>query len=111
MPRRGENIRKRADGRWEARYKDRIDHSGHTKYRSIYAKTYKEVKEKLQLVKTPDFEGRSASKDADFRTILQAWFSVECASLKNSTKMNDRTAYCAGSGRSQGHSTQRRPAG
>jgi len=43
MPRRGENIYKRKDGRWEARV---LESNG--KYRYVYAKTYKEVKEKKQ---------------------------------------------------------------
>ena len=48
MSRRGDNIRERKDGRWEGRYvvartSDRI-----TKYRSVYGKTYTEVKHKLQ---------------------------------------------------------------
>ena len=46
MPRRGENIYKRKDGRWEGRYiKCRID--GKAKYGSVFAKTYGEVKQKL----------------------------------------------------------------
>lgn len=47
MPRRGEHIHKRKDGRWEARYKCGIDANGKTCYKSVYAKTYTEVKEKL----------------------------------------------------------------
>lgn len=43
MPKRGENIRKRKDGRWEARIKTE---SG--KLRSVYAKTYSELKAKLK---------------------------------------------------------------
>lgn len=46
MPRRGENIYKRKDGRWEARV---LEPDG--KYRYVYAKTYKEVKEKKQNYK------------------------------------------------------------
>ncbi len=41
MPRRGENIYKRKDGRWECRV---LKSDG--KYQYVYAKTYKEVKEK-----------------------------------------------------------------
>lgn len=46
MGRRGENIRKRNDGRWEARVIYGYDHSGKAKYQSLYGKTYSEVKEK-----------------------------------------------------------------
>lgn len=46
MPRRGENIFKRKDGRWEARYVKEIMLDGTKKYGSVYAKTYTEVKQK-----------------------------------------------------------------
>ncbi len=46
MPRRGENIYKRKDGRWEARYIKEISPEGKKKYGSVYAKSYKEVKTK-----------------------------------------------------------------
>ena len=49
MPRKGENIYKRKDGRWEGRY--RLPDTGRNPYRSIYGKTYHEVKEKLILKK------------------------------------------------------------
>ena len=48
MPKRGENIRKRKDGRWEGRYKRQTMLNGKTQYGSVYGKTYKEVKEKLK---------------------------------------------------------------
>ena len=48
MPKRGEHIHKRKDGRWEARYKCGISVDGKTLYKSVYAKTYAEVKEKQQ---------------------------------------------------------------
>lgn len=49
MPRRGENIFKRKDGRWEARYVKEIALDGTKKYGSVYARTYKEVKVKQQM--------------------------------------------------------------
>lgn len=50
MPRRGENIRKRKDGRWEGRYRY-ADSAGIVHYRSVYANTYRDVKEKLSTEK------------------------------------------------------------
>lgn len=47
MPRRGENIRKRKDGRWEGRYIKNYDIYGKAKYVSVYGKSYLEVKQKL----------------------------------------------------------------
>lgn len=49
MPRHGENIFKRKDGRWEARYIKEIALDGTKKYGSVYAKTYREVKVKQQM--------------------------------------------------------------
>ena len=49
MPRRGENIFKRKDGRWEARYVKEIALDGTKKYGSVYARTYREVKVKQQM--------------------------------------------------------------
>ena len=46
MSRRGDNIRKRADGRWEGRYRINTV-NGEKMYKSIYGKSYGEVKEKL----------------------------------------------------------------
>ena len=49
MARKGENIRKRKDGRWEGRYSVKINN--HSKTRSVYAATYLEVKQKLAKAK------------------------------------------------------------
>ena len=46
MARKGENIRKRKDGRWEGRYKKGRKPNGDIKYGSVYGKTYKEAKVK-----------------------------------------------------------------
>ena len=46
MCRKGENIRKRKDGRWEARYIKYRDPEGKIHYGSLYGKTYGEVKDK-----------------------------------------------------------------
>lgn len=45
MSRHGENIRKRADGRWEARYIIDYDENGRARYQSLYGKTYTEVRD------------------------------------------------------------------
>lgn len=46
MSRKGENIRKRKDGRWEARYMKGRDMNGKIRYGYLYGRSYKEVKEK-----------------------------------------------------------------
>lgn len=61
MPRKGENIRKREDGRWEGRYIKARDFSGKAVYASVYAATYIDVKRKLN-------EKFSKSKTESFMT-------------------------------------------
>ena len=51
MARHGENIRKRIDGRWEGRYLIYSEEKGKHIYRSIYGRTYEEVREKLTTQK------------------------------------------------------------
>lgn len=48
MPRKGENIYKRKDGRWEGRYISAYDAAGKAVYKSIYGKSYTEVKLKMR---------------------------------------------------------------
>ena len=63
MPKRGENIRKRKDGRWEGRYKKSTMLNGKNQYGSVYGKTYKEVKEKLRsAILLPQIRPLSAQK-------------------------------------------------
>ena len=46
MPRKGENIYKRKDGRWEGRYIKARSQTGKAVYGYVYASTYKEAKRK-----------------------------------------------------------------
>ena len=52
MARHGENIRKRKDGRWEGRYQVYDQEKQKKVYRSVYAKSYEEVRKKLEKLKT-----------------------------------------------------------
>lgn len=49
MPKRGENIYKRRDGRWEGRYIVGRQPNGKAIYHSVYGKTYADVRQKLQF--------------------------------------------------------------
>ncbi len=51
MPKKGENIYKRKDSRWEGRYRKGTDPSGKTQFGYVYGKTYKEVHDKLVRLK------------------------------------------------------------
>lgn len=48
MPRRGENIYKRKDGRWEGRYIRGHSPSGRAEYGYVYASSYRECRAKRQ---------------------------------------------------------------
>ena len=86
MPRRGENIRKRKDGRWEGRYIKGYDSvKGKAKYASLYGKTYFEVKNKLNEAKFQTSIGRVYvdSKNRRFGEIVNNWFDIAKINLKH----------------------------
>ena len=86
MPKRGEHIHKRKDGRWEARYKKGIDDNGKTIYGSLYANTYREVKEKLQF-KLQDIASGfvSVKKHYTFSDAACLWLKDSQLSLKGAS--------------------------
>lgn len=84
MPRRGENIYKRKDGRWEARYLKSHD-NGKAQYISIYAKTYKEIKEKLSLVSEAVTNEKEITQSEKFEAVAMEWLSVYKMQLKASS--------------------------
>lgn len=55
----GENIFKRKDGRWEARYIKGYELSGKIKYGFCYGKTYREAKEKVTKCKAAILNGKA----------------------------------------------------
>jgi len=79
MSRRGKNIFKRKDGRWEGRYISSYMENGRAKYSSVYAYSYVECSQKLQLAKV-DLLPKN-----DPITVSEL-FSVWLASRKNSIK-------------------------
>ena len=48
MPKKGENIRKRKDGRWEARYVAGRQPDSGARMASVYGRTYREAKAKKE---------------------------------------------------------------
>lgn len=73
MPRKGENIYKRKDGRWEGRYKRGKNQKGKTTYGYVYAKTYKDVREKLTLAKHNTMHNEKKDFDYTFSQISKKW--------------------------------------
>lgn len=87
MPRRGENIRKRADGRWEGRYKYSSSISNaKTSYRSVYGKSYSEVKQKLLLIiQAQQINTINLSMDCTFSECMILWLKDISQKCKYST--------------------------
>lgn len=86
MPKRGENIRKRKDGRWEGRYVCDRDANGKAKYRSVYAKSYSEVRQMLYAAKggtTPPKRLRPVART--FEAVSVQWLAGCSLRLKHST--------------------------
>lgn len=92
MPRRGENIRKRCDGRWEGRYKSSADSLGKANYRSVYGKTYGEVKGKLEMYKKQEKKLQTYSEGTvTFCDIAEQWL----AEIKRVRKYSSYVKYYA----------------
>lgn len=95
MCRKGENIRKRKDGRWEARYIKYREPEGKIHYGSIYGKSYREVKDKRnrKISELPGY-GRlvriSSVLDyhASFCLVAEHWKQQKRHTIKDSTFSN-----------------------
>lgn len=88
MARKGENIYKRKDGRWEARYVKGHELSGKIKYGSCYGKTYKEAKEKAARCKAAIINSAplpAANNRRRFAFFCEEWIQLEKGKVKEST--------------------------
>lgn len=90
MPRHGENIRQRKDGRWEARVIIGKDECNHSVYHSIYGKSYEEVKaKKLQFIqngmRTSIDSSTTVDKNTTFKQLTERWLSSKKLFVKEST--------------------------
>lgn len=86
MPRTGENIYKRKDGRWEGRYVKGHKPTGRAIYGYVYAYSYKETKAKLNLAilgKVPS--PRCKTSEATFSELSELWLGRQKARVKKST--------------------------
>ena len=77
MPRKGENIYKRKDGRWEGRYIGCYDENHKAKYVYIYGKTYTEVKQKLAIERGRQKQHVPAEKkQITYGEVLDLWLHI-----------------------------------
>ena len=87
MPKRGENIRKRKDGRWEARFICGYKPDGKAKYKSVYGGSYLETKQKL-LKSTEKLNTETLPvlcKSMSFREALFLWLQNRKIKLRPQT--------------------------
>lgn len=90
----GENIYKRKDGRWEARYRKGRDKNGKIIYGHCYGKTYSEAKEKSEAAKrantlAPVHYKQNAPKFGD---ICDEWLHFNQLRFKKSTFIKYQTS-------------------
>lgn len=87
MSKKGENIYKRKDGRWEGRYIRCYTEMNKAKYGYLYGRTYNEVKQKLiekknEILQAPDI---STKKAVTYAEVLESWLNSSRINTKEST--------------------------
>ena len=86
----GENIFKRKDGRWEARYVKGYQSDGKIRYGFCYGKTYRDAKEKVTKAKAAMLQGNSpipvVSKQR-FAIYCAGWMEANKSRLKPATRV------------------------
>ena len=88
MSKKGENIYKRKDGRWEARYIKSYLPDGNPRYGYCYGKTYREARQKSAAEKTVWSTGATvptASKKRRFSCYCDEWLMLNRSRVKPST--------------------------
>ena len=84
----GENIFRRRDGRWEARYSKGRELSGKIKYGYCYGKTYREAKEKAEKCKAALASGNPLPTSRTpnlFSAYCMGWLHAKKSKAKEST--------------------------
>lgn len=91
MSRRGENIYKRKDGRWEGRYIKGRKTDGRIKYGYVYARSYQETREKLleMRVKYQALINMNGSSQRLFSDWANEWLNER----KNNVKLSTFSSY------------------
>lgn len=85
MPRKGENIYKRKDGRWEGRYIRSYSAENKAKYAYVYGKTYSEVKQKLVSERSNTKICAPPQSSVTYDELLDSWLHSSQLNTKEST--------------------------
>lgn len=85
MSRRGQNVYKRKDGRWEARYINGYDINGRAKYGSVYAYSYSEVIRKRTMIVSESCFDKVNSSSLTLNDWFERWINTRKGYVKPST--------------------------
>lgn len=97
MPRKGENIYKRKDGRWEGRYIKSRKQDGKAVYGYIYAHSYLEAKQKRAIAvadvsAAPHPTVSVKTSSVVFQTVAEDWLSSVHSQIKESSYVKYRNS-------------------
>ncbi len=87
MPRKGENIYKRRDGRWEGRLLVGHKPGGRAQYRSVYARSYAEVKAALDQLKRERQPKLPVNCRLTVKNLLKVWLDSRAPDLKPGSRV------------------------
>lgn len=90
MARKGENIYKRKDGRWEGRYVIGRKPNGQARYASIYGKTYRDVKDALERKKGEQYRTKP-NCGMTVKSLMAMWLSLRSTEIKASSYQRYQT--------------------
>ncbi len=93
MPKKGENIYKRKDGRWEARYVKGRRSDGRIQYGYIYAKSYKEAKQKKMSIQSDTSTVLVNAKKPSSENTFSDWSDQWLNHKKNRIKISSYIKY------------------
>ncbi|MDA9470513.1 tyrosine-type recombinase/integrase [Enterococcus sp. 5H] len=96
MVKKGENIYKRKDKRWEGRYVKGRKENNRIHYGYIYGRSYKEVKEKMLQVKNSSEPPKISASSVYLDTLdqwSQYWFTILQQRVKQSTFVSYSNKY------------------
>lgn len=94
MSKKGENIYKRKDGRWEARYIRSYGAEGTARYGYCYGKTYQEAKEKVTRARAAmifQIPTEETGRKKRFALYCDEWLLLKRSQVKESTYMKYET--------------------
>ncbi len=86
MAKKGINIYRRKDGRWEARFYIK----GSRKYKSVYARSYTEAKDKLALIQDEVYVPSNPCK-LRFSDVLDLWLTARRDTIKTTSFLSYKT--------------------